>query len=493
MASIRIPAKIHNGRIEISRQDLYGSTPAQGLRRRLSEVEKYPFVFSENMGLRPQKKLSFRQMHLLRMSMPAVSQCIDFLKGRAISFPFRIIKTDGNKKHNNFSEKRAEKVRKVLEGPNQFGQTYRMMLMMFLDNLLEWDLGTIEKENYPLGGVRQLAVINSSKIRPNPENFQGDLNIPAYFEFDSMMLETKVNEYRKNEIIWANLNPQAGSFYGFSPIEVLDQIIVMNIYSTLHGMKIVHPHSEKGGGIVYLGNVSGEVRKEFEERYRIFRESDPGRPMFTAGGDIAPTYLNLRDKSDLKYESLEQSLSEIVASSYGLSLQDIGRQSNKGSAGTAEVDDAITNKSAIIPRMLLLEDIFTVGVVQETGGDDLKLQYVVRKEEPLLKRVQAGSMAFGRGAITLNEFREMIDETYDNYDEKIGNEPVFISGNNVLKVKDIMSGKAQKQLAASNPFNPNPGPVDQSKEKGQGKESQADFKKRTTARQTDRGVDQSWQ
>ena len=485
MASITVNGKYDptSGTIRVYRQDLYNASPADGLRRRLPDIELDPFIFSENMGLRPRKKLSFQQLRFLRMSMPAANSCIDFLKNRALSFPFKIVRTDGSKRHNNFSQKRADRVIKLLQGPNQFNHTYRMQLSMFLENLLERDLGTFEKEIYPAGGIRQWAVIESSKMRPNPKNFQGDLSLPSYFEFDSMMLETKVNEYRADELTWANLNPQAGGFYGFAPLEVLDMIILMSIYASQHNLKLVHPNSEKGGGIVYLGNVNTTVRKEFETRYAIFRQSDPARPMFTSGGDIAPQYLSLRDKTDMDYPELLYALAEVVASCFQLNVRDIGMSSNKGSAGTAEMDDLITQRSAIIPRMLILQDVFTVGIVRQAGGDDLALEYVTKKDETLDTRVRAGSMALGRGAITLNEYRDMIDETLERYPENYGDKPFIISGNNVLRVEDVLTGKVQPAEV-----------IDINKNKDKTSEQIITDKfKRTTQKQTDRGVDQNWQ
>jgi hypothetical protein len=316
-------------------------------------------------------------------------------------------------------------------------------------------------------------------MRPNPKNFQGDLTKAAYFEMGALETEVVMNEYAKNEIVWANLNPQAGSFYGFSPLEVLDQIILMSIYSTTHNLKLVHPNSEKGGGIIYLGDVGRKVREEFEKRYALWRMNDPGRPMFTSGGDIAPTYLSLKDEADMDYSELSYALAEVASSCYQLNLRDIGiSQRGKGSAGTAEIDDLITLKSAIIPRMMLVEDIFTVNIVQQAGGEDLKMQYMVKKDEPLESRTRAGNMALGRGGITLNEYRQMIDADLEPYSKEMGDKPFIISGNNVILVEDVMSGKYK------------PG---DSAEKIDVEETDEDNNfKRTTQKQSERGVDENW-
>lgn len=477
---------LKTGTIKIQRGDLWGAARASGLRGRMPEVEQQPYLFTEKQGLRPQKKLSYEQIKYLRMSMPAANACIDYIKNRMLTFPFRIVKTTGNKKHNNLSRKRAERVEALIKGPNQFGKTYRMQLSAFAENLLERDLGTFEKEPYPAGGIRQWGVLESSKIRPNPKNYQGDLSMPAYFEFDSMLLETKVNEYRADELVWSNLNPQAGSFYGLSPLEVLDMIILTSIYANRHNLKQVHPNSEKGGGIIYLGNVSGETRKEFETRYAIMRQQDPGRPMFTSGGDIPPQYLNLRDKTDMDYPQLSQSLAEVVASCFQLNLRAIGISPKGGGDSAAEIEDMIAQRSAIIPRMLMLQDIFTVGLVHPAGGDDLALEYLTKKEESLDVRVRSASMSLGRGIMTLNESRDMIDETLEKYDPEIGDQPFIISGNNVFKVDDFMKGKLK------------PAPeiidveTDMNNQDNQNDNNGNENFKRTSGKQTERGVDQNW-
>lgn len=440
---IRVKARMGSGNaLVINRASLYKSGPPQHLKRRMTEIELDPFSFTEKRGLRHYKRLSFSQLNYMRMAFPVANTCIDFIKNRCLTFPFKIVRED-NKPHNNFSQKRADRVAKVMNGPNEFGHTYRMIMSMFLDNLLERNLGTLEKELAPAGGVRSYGVIDSFKMRPNPENFQGDLESAAYYEMDAMDTESIVNTYTREEIVWGNLNPQAGSFYGFSPLAVLDQIILMSIYATNHNLKIVHPNSEKGGGIIYLGEkVSPKNRKEFEDRYALFRENDPGRPIFTSGGNVAPSYLSLKDDQDMDWPKLTQALAELVASCFQLNLRDIGiTGTGKGSAGTAEIEDMITLKSAIIPRMFILQDILTVGLVKPAGGDDLKLIYMVKKDEPLEARVRAGNMALGRGGMTLNEYRELIDSNLDPYPDEIGNEPFIIAGNSVILVKDIMSGK----------------------------------------------------
>jgi len=480
MGSVKINAAMKsNGVVRISRRDLWASGAPRSLRRRITEIELDPGVFTENLGLRRYNKLSFEQLKYMRMAMPAANTCIDFIKNRCLSFPFNIVRADG-KPHNNFSKKRADRAMKAINGPNDFGHTYRMIGSMFLDNILERDLGTIEKELLIAGGVRQIGVIDSFKMRPNPENWQGDLRKAAYFEMGTMETETVVNTYTRDEILWANLNPQAGSFYGFSPLEVLDQIILMSIYSTTHNLKLVHPNSEKGGGIVYLGDVGNSVRKDFEDRYALWRQKDPARPMFTSGGDVAPSYLNLKDETDMDYAQLTLGLMEIVASCYQLNLRDIGiSKKGSGSAGTAEIDDQITLKSAIIPRLLMLADIFTVGIVHQAGGDDLKLQYLVKKDESLEARTRAGNMALGRGGLTLNEYRQMIDADLEPYSDDIGNVPIIVAGNTVIKLEDIMSGKYQPGTSVEEIE------VDET-------EANTDIGKRTTAAQTERGTDENW-
>jgi len=475
--SVKARLDITRGVISINGRDIWGSGGARHLRARESEIERQPFTFTERHGLRRYKKLSYEQINILRLAMPACETSIDFLKNRISGFAFTIVRADG-KRHNNYSEKRAEKAKNLLMTPNQFGHTWRMRLRMFVDNLLERDLGTIEKEKYPAGGIRQWGIIDSSKMRPNPNNFQGDLDKDAYFELDAMLQEQIVNRYKKDEIVWANFNPRPGSFYGFSPIEVLDTIILMSIYSNKHNLKIVSPSNERGGGIVYLGNkLSPASREEFERRYDLFRQNDPNRPLFTAGGDAQPSYLSLKDKTDMDWVALNNSLMEITASCFQLNLRDIGIQQQKGNAGTAAIDDLITMRSAIIPRCQMLEDIFTLGLVQPAAGDDLAFRFMVRREEAYETRVRAGNMAVGRGGMTLNEYREGIDENLAKYPPEIGDEPIIIAGNNVFKLKDIMMGKA-------NPLN-NPAPENPDDKSG-------DKFKRTTDRQTDRGTDQNW-
>ena len=496
MAPIRSIPGVYNsqtGTIKIMRGDLYGTAPAFGLRGRLGEIEHDPFVFSEKHGLRPRKRLSQQQIKYLRMSMPAANTCIDYIKNRMLTFPFRIVKTTGNKKHNNLSSKRAERVEKLFKGPNQFGKTYRMRLSEFSENLLERDLGVLEKEVYPAGGIKQWGVIESSKVRPNPKNYQGDLSMPAYFEFDSMLLETIVNEYRADEITWANLNPQAGSFYGLAPLEVLDMIIMTSIYANRHNLKQVHPNSEKGGGIIYLGNVGTETRKEFETRYAIMRQQDPGRPMFTSGGDTAPQYLNLRDKTDMDYPQLSQSLAEITASCFQLNLRAIGISPKGGGDSAAEIEDMIAQRSAIIPRMLMMQDIFTVGLVHPAGGDDLAIEYLTKKEESLDVRVRAASMSLGRGIMTLDECRDMIDETLEKYEPGIGDQPFIISGNNLFKVEDFMKGKLKPEPEVIEvDRNGNEQNNDNNNNNGNGDNNGNKNFKRTTGKQTERGAAQNW-
>lgn len=483
MGSIRVKATFGNGNVlSISRRELWKAGAPRSLRRRIPEIELDPMTFTEGLGIRRHRKLTFQQLKYMRSAFPAVHSSIDFLKSRCMTFPFRIVRED-KKPHNNFSQKRADRVEKLLRGPNEFGHTYRQNISMFLDNILERDLGTIELETAPAGGIYQWGVVDSFKMRPNPLNFQGDLRKAAYFEMGTMEPETIVNKYARNEIVWANLNPQAGSFYGYAPLEVLDQIILMGIYSTTHNLKLVHPNSEKGGGIVYLGDVGKNVRREFEKRYALWRMKDPGRPMFTSGGDKEPSYLSMKDVTDMDYPELLYALAEVVASCFQLNLRDIGySQKGKGSSGTAEIDDTITLKSAIIPRMMIIEDVFTVGLVHPAGGDDLRMQYIVKKDESLESRTRAGNMALGRGGLTLDEYREMIDSNLPPYGPGVGDKPFIVAGNTVILVEDIMSGKYQPGTSIEE--------ID-TEESGENDDTEDKFK-RTTQQQTERGVDERW-
>jgi hypothetical protein len=300
------------GVLRISRAEmgLQPSALARHLLGWMPEVEENKYFLQ--LGISPIKRLTFDQISNLRKKFPPVNSCIEFLKGRMISFPYRIKKTNG--RHNNLSQKRADRVDKILQGPNQYGHTYRQIMMMWLDNLLERDLGVIEKAVNLLGGIDQIGVIESKNMKPNVVNNTGELNpVESYYEFAINDPNTIVNRYSAEQIIWANLNPRAGSFYGFSPIEVLDTIIMMSVNADNHNLKIVSPNSEKGGGIVWLGDVKEEVRKEFETRYDQFRRNDPSRPLFTGGGS-EPKYLALDDNRRMEWEKLQLRISEITAS-----------------------------------------------------------------------------------------------------------------------------------------------------------------------------------
>lgn len=436
-------------------------------------------------GIYPVKKLTFQQLDFLRHNMPAVHSAIEFLKGRMISFNYRIKKKNG--RHNNLSEKRAQKVDKMLQGPNQYGHTFRQIMMMYYDNLLCYDIGVIEKATGLFGSVDQIGPMDAKYIRPNVQDDTGLLNsVEAYLEVAFDDQEKVINTYKPDEIMWGNLNPQAKSFYGFSPLEVLNTIITMSIYADQHNLKIVSPNSEKGGGIVWLGDINEDIRKEFETRYDLFRRNDPGRPIFSGGG-LEPKYLSLDDQRRLEWEKLQYRLAEIAVSCYGLNLRDIGIQTLHGSAGTAEIDDAITLKSAIIPRMLILTDMLNVNIVHPTGGDDLELEYIMKREESLEVRTRSASMAVGRGMITMNEARESLDISLQEYPSEYGDKPFIIAGNNTIPLSDVFKPKPEPMIGA-NPFQKNIIPAN-----GKQPEPPNGNFKRTTQPKNDRANAENWQ
>jgi hypothetical protein len=455
----------------------------EGLFARMPEVEKNQFeVFGWKHGLQPHKKLSRPQIEAYSMAVPAIQQAIDYIISRIISFPYKVVRVDG-KKHNNFSQKRADRAAKVMQGPNQFGFGYRSTMKMFLTCLLKWDLGTIEKQILPFGGIiNQINAIDSSTMRPNPKNFQGDLSQAAYYEMSSMYLETVVRAYSREQILWANLNPQPGSFYGFSPIEYLDLAIMMYVYSTQHNLKLVNPENERGGGIVFLPNLGQKQRKEFEDRYKVWRMQDPGAPIFASSqGDNPPVFVDLSLKEIFNYPELESAISEIAVASYGLTMQDIGRSTKGATGATAEQQDNITQKSAIIPRVLMLEEILTNGIIVPTGGDDLKLMFVTKKEEPLQARATTASMMVGKGILTLNQGKDLVDDTIPDIPAEVGDVHFIISGSQVARADELLKkGNYQKILDKSNKPNiENPN-------------NQNDPAKRTTQKKNDRGIDQNW-
>lgn len=482
------------GVIQISRREL-GYRRIKGFNHELvgkSPESEWNLQFGwAYKGVYPMRKLTFEQLDFLRHNMPAAHAAIEFLKGRMISFNYRIKKKTG--RHNNLSEKRAEKVDKMLRGPNQYGHTFRQIMMMFLDQLLAYDYGCIEKAVSLMGVVDQIGPLDSRYIRPNVKDDTGMLDpVSAFYEVAYDDKEKVINTFRPNEVMLGNLNPQPKSFYGFSPLEVLNTVITMSIYADQHNLKIVSPNSEKGGGIVWLGDIKEDIRKEFEARYDDFRRNDPGRPVFSGGGN-EPKYLSMDDQRRLEWEKLQYRLAEIVVSCYGLNLRDVGIQALHGSAGTAEIEDAITLKSAIIPRMLIITDLFNVNIIQPTGGDDLELEFIMKQEESLEVRTRSASMAVGRGALTLNEMRAMIDETLEKFPDEIGDKPFVIAGNQVMQLEDIFKNGGIPAPAPAPAMNPQQTP---DKSGGNGKvPAGADVSNfhRTTQQQGDRAVNQNWQ
>ena len=132
---------------EIPQYLIRQAPPSEGLRRAMPEV-RFSMMGYQIAGVRRIRKLNFQQLYSLRRCMPAACASIDFIKSRIMTFPFKIVTSKG--KHNNLSQKRADKAEAVLRGPNQYGHTYRMIISMFLDNLLERDLGVIEKAKNPI-------------------------------------------------------------------------------------------------------------------------------------------------------------------------------------------------------------------------------------------------------------------------------------------------------------------------------------------------------
>ena len=410
------------------------------------EVE-YNWLSRFSRGILPTRVLTVREMEALRRNMPIIHACIEFLKARMMAFSFKILKE--GKKHNNLSQKRADRVRSTLQGPNQYGHTFRQNFVMWLDNLLHYDIGAIEKA-IGLMAIDQIGTLDVRFLRPNVQDVSGTLNFDqAYLECHIQDFDRIINTYRADEVLWGNLNPMPKSFYGFSPLEVLHNIITMSIMADKHNIKIVHPNSEKGGGVFWLGDVDATVRRDFESRYDEIRKSDPGRPVFTGGGNTEPKYISLNESQRFDWEKIQYRIAEICTSCWGITLQDIGIRSEHGSAGVSAVEDLITLRSAIIPRMLIVQDLLNTGLIKPIGGDDLYIEFETKKDEPLETRTRAASMALGRGIMTLNEARELVDETLEEYAPEIGDEPFIVAGNVALKLRDIMSGKLEKDKLAA--------------------------------------------
>lgn len=263
-----------------------------------------------------------------------------------------------------------------LGGSRPQSMHWQQWLGMWLEDLLVFDRGCIEKEWNKKSWPVALYPVDGSTIRPNMDE-QGGFYRDAYIQ---VVDGQKTAEFGMEDLIVAMYNPTTDvklAGYGYSPLEAL----VVSVTADLHAAKFNADYFQKGSipeGILSLGQ---DVDPEHVDAFRQYWMSEITGKAWTLpiiGGSENPEFIDWRQSNrDMQFMEYQDWLLQKMCAVFEMDKTELGSIEDVNRS-TAETTDSQQQRKGITPLLEFIANTINLEIVGEHGaglGDFLEFSF----------------------------------------------------------------------------------------------------------------------
>ena len=328
---------------------------------------------------------------------PYIFSVIKTICDEITSIDYDIVVKDDFNDGTDYSKKIKE-IKRFFNNPNGNSESFEQIIRQVLTDILEVDSGVLVKVFNNNGEFKQLFARDGSLflknpniygymgdkqnfVAPLPDGFTGvgvDYNNPnkiaknfinkynlmyreqaAYFQYGWTAGSMPV-PFGKREIVYFMQNPRSQTIYGRSPVEILNDIILLLIYGSQANLDFYMNNNMPEGVISLLGAKKEQItafRKRFDEQFTFKDALGNMRKKFfkipISSTEVSFTPFQLSPK-DLEVISQQEWFIKLVWASFGVTAAEMGWTETVSKAvGDTEVK--VSKRKAILPLLRLLE------------------------------------------------------------------------------------------------------------------------------------------
>lgn len=240
------------------------------------------------------------------------------------------------------------KINALLDSPNEYRESLRMLIESVVEDILVLDRGVIEKNMTP---TRQPTAMYASDgaLFKIYTGWSGNPNEPRYL-YEDPITRSKI-PLRNDEVIMICANPATYRF-GLSPVQVLRKAILADIKATESAMHVVEGKPPQH--IVQMPKASRTQLQKVRDTYD--QEVAGRRELLFVGGEetihLFPLMFSAKDSQWMEWQVY---LARKIATIFQISPQQLGITADINKA-TGEVQLELYEDTGLIPLMLLVEE-----------------------------------------------------------------------------------------------------------------------------------------
>jgi len=267
------------------------------------------------------------------------------------------------------------------------------------------------------------------------------IDSPAYFQYSFIHPNASPIPFYKREVVYFSMNPRTNSFYGFSPLQSLVNILEA-LTNSVRFNKAIFDEYALPNAIISFEDMDKDTIKAISREWQKELKGKPHKILFTSNKmDIKTLQLTAKDMEWLDGQKFYM---KIVFALFHVNQGELGftDELNKHSS---EVQSRILFRKMIYPLINLIEHKFNNEIIPEfylTKGLDIETEFkfIIEDKEEKAKEIMMDLSLVQNGILTPNEVRT-----------KWGYEPLpdgdFLKGNfSFFAPKEEYKEETNKQL-----------------------------------------------
>lgn len=324
------------------------------------------------------------------------------------------------------TKKHIEKIYNLLADPNENQENFSSIIKKIAIDLKVHDSAGIEKIRNGLGEIVEIYTVPGPYIRMNFDK-NGSLKDPAYFQQDQRMLNTRVAEWSKEELMYFMLNPISTSMYGVSPVDVVAQTVATLINALNYNGTYFESAALPEGYFTIPGMTEAAARR-LMQKWEQEIKSKAHKVLFMPEGAVWHQFRF--SNVEMQWLQGQKFYMELVMAVLGVTKHELGFTEDVNRA-TADNQSFVFKNKSLLPILSLIADKINQELIGKSGFmyDDVMFVFknVDLADKETMDKIHDRSVKSGR--MTMNEARE---EAGHHPYEGFGDEPVIATSQGLV-------------------------------------------------------------
>ncbi len=344
-----------------------------------------------------------------------VQRCLTLIKDVVCSQPWEIISKSETDKHEELIKTQTD----FLKNPStDETQNFRAILRQWVDDVLCTDASVTIKNftqgsfledeltgqylfdvETPIGNLKEIQVFD-------PQLFLKDVNdngvLLGYWQYNYQ--QKRPVFFQDREVIWQEKNPRSWDFYGYAPLQSVEDIVKLMIASTVTARDFFAKGAIPRG--IITADMGPDELTAFQAYWKNEIMGNPHKfPVMKGGADVKFIPFNPSMKDVFFLDELDW-YARAVMSAFQVPPHELGYTDSTNKA-SAEQQSAVFKRILVRPLLDLFQDAYNREILPEFDDKELtEFRFIIEPDvEELNKEQDFISSQIGLGQMTPNDWR----------------------------------------------------------------------------------------